>query len=109
MASATVASRSIYFTEMRLHADAAPKLPVALHEVAAAPRSRNAQLAHARLRDPTLRAARTPPADNDVTGMKSIMDLVGLAEGRVLPPLSDLRPDEVDDVLRSVESGKLFS
>jgi hypothetical protein len=36
MASATVTSRSIYFTEMRLHADAAPKLPVELHEVAAA-------------------------------------------------------------------------
>lgn len=32
--------------------------------------------------------------------MKSMMDLIGLTEGRVRPPLPDLRPDEVDEVHR---------
>jgi dihydrodipicolinate synthase/N-acetylneuraminate lyase len=38
--------------------------------------------------------------------MKSMMDLIGLTEGRVRPPLPDLRPDEVDEVHRLVEKWK---
>jgi dihydrodipicolinate synthase/N-acetylneuraminate lyase len=38
--------------------------------------------------------------------VKSMMDLIGLTEGRVRPPLPDLRPDEVDEVHRLVEKWK---
>ena len=123
MASAAAASRSIYLpgktgsggshpsslpctdTYILSIATVAPKLPVELHEVAAALRSRNAQLTHA---DYVIRlyALRTRRRGYEVIGMKSMMDLIGLAEGRARPPLSDLRPDEVDDVHRLVAKWK---
>jgi 5-dehydro-4-deoxyglucarate dehydratase len=53
-----------------------------------------------------LYALRTRRRGYEVTGMKSVMDLIGLAEGRVRPPLSDLCPDEVDDAHRLVEKWK---
>ena len=57
------------------------------------------------MRDYVIRlyALRTRRRGYEVTGMKSMMDLMGLAEGRVRPPLSGLRPDQVDDVHRLVE------
>ena len=76
-------------------ANVAPQLSLHLHELAAAGKSE--ELAHLmnELVIPlySLRARRK---GYEVSAMKAMMDMIGLAGGPVRPPLVDLRPEEIE-------------
>ena len=48
----------------------------------------------------TLRARRK---GYEVSAMKAMMDMIGLAGGPVRPPLVDLKPDEIEAVRATIE------
>jgi 5-dehydro-4-deoxyglucarate dehydratase len=83
-------------------ATVAPRLSVQLHEVAAA----GDASALKRLMDDyviPLYAFRARRRGYEVTVMKEMMNLVGLAAGPVRPPLPSLRPDEVGELRTMLE------
>jgi 5-dehydro-4-deoxyglucarate dehydratase len=76
-------------------ANVAPRLSLELHELASTGKSDELTKLMAELVIPlyVLRARRK---GYEVSVMKSMMDVIGLAGGSVRPPLVDLRPDEVE-------------
>ncbi|HUB86373.1 MAG TPA: dihydrodipicolinate synthase family protein [Verrucomicrobiae bacterium] len=76
-------------------ANVAPKLSLRLHELAAAGHSAELAKLMNELIVP-LYALRAKRRGYEVSAMKAMMDLVGLAGGPVRPPLVDLRPEEID-------------
>jgi 5-dehydro-4-deoxyglucarate dehydratase len=83
-------------------ANIAPKLSLRLHELASAGHSAElSQLMH-ELVTP-LYALRARRKGYEVSAMKAMMDLIGLAGGPVRPPLVDLRPDEIESLPATLE------
>jgi len=76
-------------------ANVAPKLSLRLHELAAVGHSAELAKLMNELIVP-LYALRTKRKGYEVSAMKAMMDMIGLAGGPVRPPLVDLRPEEID-------------
>src|SRR5580765_6745360 len=76
-------------------ANVAPKLSLRLHELASAGHSQELTELMDELVIP-LYALRARRKGYEVSTMKAMMDMIGLAAGPVRPPLVDLRPDEID-------------
>jgi len=76
-------------------ANVAPRLSLKLHELASAGKSDELTKVMTELVIP-LYVLRSRRKGYEVSAMKAMMDLIGLAGGSVRPPLVDLRPDEVE-------------
>jgi 5-dehydro-4-deoxyglucarate dehydratase len=76
-------------------ANVAPKLSLRLHELASAGHSTELTKLMNELVVP-LYALRARRKGYEVSAMKAMMGIIGLAGGPVRPPLVDLRPDEVE-------------
>ena len=76
-------------------ANVAPKLSLRLHELAAAGKSEELTPLMNELVIP-LYALRARRKGYEVSAMKAMMEMIGLAGGPVRPPLVDLPPDEVE-------------
>jgi 5-dehydro-4-deoxyglucarate dehydratase len=76
-------------------ANVAPRLSLKLHELASAGKSDELTTLMNDLVIP-LYALRARRKGYEVSAMKAMMDIIGLAGGPVRPPLVDLRPDETD-------------
>jgi 5-dehydro-4-deoxyglucarate dehydratase len=76
-------------------ANAAPRLSLKLHELASAGKSDELSELMNDLVIP-LYALRARRKGYEVSAMKAMMDMIGLAGGPVRPPLVDLRPDEIE-------------
>ena len=83
-------------------ANVAPKLSLRLHELASAGHSTELTRLMNELVIP-LYALRARRKGYEVSAMKAMMDMIGLAGGPVRPPLVDLRPDEMESVRASLE------
>jgi 5-dehydro-4-deoxyglucarate dehydratase len=83
-------------------ANVAPKLSLRLHELAAAGHSDELAKLMNELVVP-LYALRAKRKGYEVSAMKAMMDIIGLAGGPVRPPLVDLRPDEIKGLQASIE------
>jgi 5-dehydro-4-deoxyglucarate dehydratase len=83
-------------------ANVAPRLSLRLHEVAAAGSSKELATLMDELIIP-LYALRARRKGYEVSAMKAMMDMIGLAGGPVRPPLVDLRPDEIELVRGMIE------
>ena len=83
-------------------ANVAPKLSLRLHELAAAGKADELTPLMNDLVIPlyTLRARRK---GYEVSAMKAMMDMIGLAGGPVRPPLVDLKPDEIKGLRATIE------
>jgi 5-dehydro-4-deoxyglucarate dehydratase len=75
-------------------ANVAPKLSLRLHELASAGHSTELSKLMNELVIP-LYALRARRKGYEVSAMKAMMDMIGMAGGPVRPPLADLRPDEI--------------
>ncbi|HUE37592.1 MAG TPA: dihydrodipicolinate synthase family protein [Candidatus Acidoferrum sp.] len=75
-------------------ANVAPKLSLRLHELASAGHSDELAKLMNELVVP-LYALRAKRKGYEVSAMKAMMDMLGMAGGPVRPPLVDLRPDEI--------------
>jgi len=75
-------------------ANVAPKLSLRLHELASAGHSAELTKLMSELVVP-LYALRARRKGYEVSAMKAMMDLIGMAGGPVRPPLANLRPDEI--------------
>jgi 5-dehydro-4-deoxyglucarate dehydratase len=73
----------------------APRLSLRLHELASAGNSKELTALMAELVIP-LYAFRARRKGYEVSAMKAMMDLIGLAGGKVRPPLVDVRPDDLE-------------
>lgn len=78
-------------------ANVAPRLSLKLHELASAGKSDELTKLMNDLVIP-LYALRARRKGYEVSAMKAIMDMIGLAGGPVRPPLVDLRPDEIESL-----------
>jgi len=78
-------------------ANVAPKLSLRLHELASAGYSNELNRLMEELVIP-LYALRARRKGYEVSAMKTLMDMVGLAGGPVRPPLVELRPDEIESL-----------
>jgi 5-dehydro-4-deoxyglucarate dehydratase len=76
-------------------ANVAPRLSLKLHELASAGKSDELTKLMTELVIP-LYALRARRKGYEVSAMKAMMDMIGLAGGPVRPPLVDLRPDEIE-------------
>jgi 5-dehydro-4-deoxyglucarate dehydratase len=76
-------------------ANVAPRFSLRLHELASAGKSDELSKLMTELVIP-LYALRARRKGYEVSAMKAMMDMIGLAGGPVRPPLVDLRPDEID-------------
>jgi 5-dehydro-4-deoxyglucarate dehydratase len=76
-------------------ANVAPRLSLKLHELASAGQSDELTKLMSELVIP-LYALRARRKGYEVSAMKAMMDMLGLAGGPVRPPLVDLRPDELE-------------
>jgi 5-dehydro-4-deoxyglucarate dehydratase len=76
-------------------ANVAPRLSLKLHELASTGKSDELAKLINDLVIP-LYALRARRKGYEVSAMKAMMDMIGLAGGPVRPPLVDLRPDEID-------------
>jgi 5-dehydro-4-deoxyglucarate dehydratase len=76
-------------------ANVAPRLSLRLHELASADKSDELTKLMNELVIP-LYALRARRKGYEVSAMKAMMDMIGLAGGPVRPPLVDLRPDEIE-------------
>ena len=88
-------------------ATVAPKLSLELHEVASAgDRKKLAEL----MRECVLPlyALRVRRKGYEVSVMKAMMDLLGLAGGPVRPPLANVRPEEVTEIKKLLDRWKPF-
>lgn len=83
-------------------ANVAPRLSLRLHELASAGRSEELAKLMSELVVP-LYALRAKRKGYEVSAMKAMMDMVGLAGGPVRPPLVDLRPDEISWLRSAIE------
>ncbi len=83
-------------------ANVAPRLSLRLHELASAGKSDELTRLMNELVIP-LYALRARRKGYEVSAMKAMMDMIGLAGGPVRPPLVDLRPDEIE-ILRGTLS-----
>jgi len=84
-------------------ANVAPRLSQRLHELASAGHSAEMTKLIDELVVP-LYALRARRKGYEVSAMKAMMDMIGLAGGPVRPPLVDLRPDEIKSLRATVES-----
>lgn len=84
-------------------ANVAPRLSLRLHELASAGHSEELTRLMDGLVIP-LYALRARRKGYEVSAMKAMMGMVGLAGGPVRPPLADLRPDEAKSLQATVES-----
>jgi len=75
-------------------ANVAPKLSLRLHELASAGHSAELTKLMSELVVP-LYALRARRKGYEVSAMKAMMDLIGMAGGPVRPPLANLRADEI--------------
>ena len=83
-------------------ANVAPKLSLRLHELAISGHSAELTTLMNELVVP-LYALRVKRKGYEVSAMKAMMDMIGLAGGPVRPPLVDLRPDELESVRASLD------
>lgn len=83
-------------------ANVAPKLSLRLHELASAGHSAELSKLMDDLVIP-LYALRARRKGYEVSAMKAMMDMIGLAGGSVRPPLVDLRPEEIKLLRASME------
>lgn len=83
-------------------ANVAPKLSLRLHELASAGHSDELTRLMNELVIP-LYALRARRKGYEVSAMKAMMDMIGLAGGPVRPPLVDLKPDEVEALKAGLE------
>jgi 5-dehydro-4-deoxyglucarate dehydratase len=83
-------------------ANVAPKLSLRLHELASVGHSAELSKLMDELVIP-LYALRARRRGYEVSAMKAMMDLIGLAGGPVRPPLVDLRPDEIKILQATME------
>ena len=86
-------------------ANVAPKLSLRLHELASAGSSAELTNLMQELVIP-LYALRARRKGYEVSAMKAMMDMIGLAGGPVRPPLLDLRPDEIEMLRGMIEKWK---
>jgi 5-dehydro-4-deoxyglucarate dehydratase len=86
-------------------ANVAPKLSLRLHELASAGKGAELTKLMNELVIP-LYALRARRKGYEVSAMKAMMDMIGLAGGPVRPPLVDLRPDEIVMLRGSLEKWK---
>src|SRR5882672_425068 len=83
-------------------ANVAPKLSLRLHELASAGHSSELTKLMDELIMP-LYAFRARRKGYEVSAMKAMMDMIGLAGGPVRPPLVDLRPEELGALRGTIE------
>src|SRR5439155_18902713 len=83
-------------------ANVAPRLSLRLHELASAGKSQELSKLMNELVIP-LYALRTKRKGYEVSAMKALMDMIGLAGGPVRPPLVELRNDEIAMLRASLE------
>jgi 5-dehydro-4-deoxyglucarate dehydratase len=83
-------------------ANVAPKLSLRLHELASAGHSGELTRLMDELVIP-LYALRARRKGYEVSAMKAMMDMIGMAGGPVRPPLVDLRPDEIESLKNTLE------
>ena len=83
-------------------ANVAPKLSLRLHELASAGPSDELTELMSELVIP-LYALRAKRKGYEVSAMKAMMEMLGLAAGPVRPPLVDLRPDEIAWLQKQIE------
>src|SRR5882762_5738283 len=83
-------------------ANVAPKLSLRLHELASAGHSAELTKLMDELIIP-LYAIRARRKGYEVSAMKAMMDMIGMAGGPVRPPLADLRPEEVKALQATME------
>jgi len=83
-------------------ANVAPKLSLRLHELASAGHSVELTTLMNELVVP-LYALRARRRGYEVSTMKAMMDLIGMAGGPVRPPLVDLQPDEIKSLQATME------
>src|SRR5712672_3109986 len=86
-------------------ANVAPRLSLKLHELESAGKSEELTKLMKELVIP-LYALRARRKGYEVSAMKAMMDMIGLAGGPVRPPLVDLRPDEIVMLRGSLEKWK---
>lgn len=86
-------------------ANVAPKLSIRLHELASAGYSEELTKLMNDLVIP-LYELRGKRKGYEVSAMKSMMDIIGLAGGPVRPPLVDLKPEEVEALRGTIERWK---
>jgi 5-dehydro-4-deoxyglucarate dehydratase len=86
-------------------ANVAPKLSLRLHELASAGHSAELTKLMNELVIP-LYALRAKCKGYEVSAMKAMMDMIGLAGGPVRPPLVDLRPDEIETLRGTLDRWK---
>jgi 5-dehydro-4-deoxyglucarate dehydratase len=83
-------------------ANVAPRLSLRLHEVASAGNAKHLNALMDELVIP-LYALRARRKGYEVSAMKAMMDLIGLAGGPVRPPLVDLRPEDMESLRAMLE------
>jgi 5-dehydro-4-deoxyglucarate dehydratase len=83
-------------------ANVAPKLSLRLHELAAAGYSAELTTLMNELVIP-LYALRGRRKGYEVSAMKAMMDMIGMAGGPVRPPLVDLRPEEIKSLKETMD------
>jgi 5-dehydro-4-deoxyglucarate dehydratase len=83
-------------------ANVAPRLSIRLHELASAGHSEELTRLMSELVIP-LYEMRARRKGYEVSTMKAMMDMIGMAGGSVRPPLVDLRPGEVEELRGSLE------
>jgi 5-dehydro-4-deoxyglucarate dehydratase len=83
-------------------ANVAPRLSLKLHELASAGKSDELTKLMNELVIP-LYALRARRKGYEVSAMKAMMDMLGLAGGPVRPPLVDLRPDELESLQETLD------
>jgi 5-dehydro-4-deoxyglucarate dehydratase len=84
-------------------ANVAPRLSLRLYELASAGHSEELTKLMDELVIP-LYALRARRKGYEVSAMKAMMDMLGLAGGPVRPPLVDLRADELESLRASIPS-----
>ena len=88
-------------------ATVAPRLSLALHELAASGRQADLMTLMHRCVIP-LYALRTRRKGYEVSAMKALMDMAGLHGGPVRPPLVDVRDEEKEDLQAVLETWRPF-
>ena len=83
-------------------ANVAPRLSLKLHELASTGKSDELTKLMNELVIP-LYALRSRRKGYEVSAMKAMMDMLGLAGGPVRPPLVDLRPDELESLRETLD------
>src|SRR5215469_8399796 len=88
-------------------ANVAPKLSLRLHELASAGHSSELTKLMEELVVP-LYALRARRKGYEVSAMKAMMDMIGLAGGPVRPPLVDLRLEELEALRGTIERWRVW-